>query len=111
MLTPGRFPSGGLTSGTLPRTSSCGTSLFVFQNTRLFKTTLRENIMYGSPDASEEVVERALEATQCRQIIDRLPLGLETRIGVDGTYLSGGRTAAHRLGAGGSEGCVDSCPG
>ena len=63
---------------------------FVFQNTRLFKTSLRENIVYGSPGASEEAVERALEAAQCRRIIDRLPLGLDTRIGVDGTYLSGG---------------------
>ncbi|MCG8642925.1 MAG: ABC transporter ATP-binding protein/permease [Desulfobacterales bacterium] len=63
---------------------------FVFQNTRLFKTTLRENILYGNPNASADAVEQALESAQCRGIVEQLPLGLETRIGIDGTYLSGG---------------------
>lgn len=63
---------------------------FVFQNTRLFKTTLLENVKYGNTDASMEQVERALELSQCREIIDRLPAGLDTKIGADGTYLSGG---------------------
>ena len=63
---------------------------FVFQNTRLFKTSLLENIRYGNAEASMDEVERALELAQCREIIDRLPDGLDTRIGADGTYLSGG---------------------
>jgi ATP-binding cassette subfamily B protein len=63
---------------------------FVFQNTSLFKTTLLENIIYGNPDATPEQIGRALEQAQCREIIDRLPKGLDTRIGTDGTYLSGG---------------------
>lgn len=63
---------------------------FVFQYTRLFKTTLLENIKYGNPDASLNEVQRAIDIAQCREIIDRLPLGLETRIGAEGTYLSGG---------------------
>ncbi|TAJ12577.1 ABC transporter ATP-binding protein [Marinilabiliaceae bacterium JC017] len=63
---------------------------FVFQNNKLFKTTLRENILYGNPTASNQDVERALELAQCREIINRLPNGLNTKIGVDGTYLSGG---------------------
>lgn len=63
---------------------------FVFQHTKLFKTTLLENIRYGRPDATMEEVQRAVDMAQCREIIDRLPLGLSTRIGVDGTYLSGG---------------------
>ena len=63
---------------------------FVFQNTRLFKTTLLENIRYGNPDASLDEVQRAVDMAQCREIIDKQPLGLETRIGVEGTYLSGG---------------------
>ena len=63
---------------------------FVFQNTKLFKTTLRENITYGCPDASAEAVDRAVELSQSREIIDRLPDGLETKIGTEGTYLSGG---------------------
>ncbi|MDO4159034.1 MAG: ABC transporter ATP-binding protein [Prevotellaceae bacterium] len=63
---------------------------FVFQNPRLFKTTIRENITYGKPNASHEDIERAIEMAQCRDIIDRLPNGLDTRIGTEGTYLSGG---------------------
>lgn len=63
---------------------------FVFQNTRLFKTTLLENIRYGNPDATLEEVERAVEMAQCRDIINKQPLGLQTKIGTDGTYLSGG---------------------
>lgn len=63
---------------------------FVFQNTKLFKTTLLENIKYGNPDASMDEVQRAIDAAQCREIIDKQPLGLGTKIGVEGTYLSGG---------------------
>ena len=63
---------------------------FVFQNTKLFKTTLLENIKFGNPNASTEDVEHALDMARCRDIIDKQPLGLMTKIGVDGTYLSGG---------------------
>jgi ATP-binding cassette subfamily B protein len=63
---------------------------FVFQNTRLFKTTLLENIRYGNPEATTEEIERAVDMAQCREIIDRQPFGLQTKIGVEGTYLSGG---------------------
>ncbi|MDR2918395.1 MAG: ABC transporter ATP-binding protein/permease [Tannerella sp.] len=63
---------------------------FVFQNTKLFKTTLLENIKYGNPDATIEEVERAVDMAQCREIIDKQPLGLNTKIGTEGTYLSGG---------------------
>jgi len=63
---------------------------FVFQNTKLFKTSLLENIKYGNPDATMEEVERAVDMAQCREIINKLPLGLNTKIGIEGTYLSGG---------------------
>lgn len=63
---------------------------FVFQNTKLFKMTLLENIKYGNPDASMDEVERAVDMAQCREIIDKQPLGLNTMIGTEGTYLSGG---------------------
>ncbi|MDC2684981.1 ABC transporter ATP-binding protein, partial [Bacteroides ovatus] len=61
---------------------------FVFQNTKLFKTSLLENIKYGNPDATMEEVERAVDMAQCREIINKLPLGLNTKIGTEGTYLS-----------------------
>jgi ATP-binding cassette, subfamily B, bacterial IrtA/YbtP len=63
---------------------------FVFQNTRLFKTTLLENIRYGNPSAGIDEVERAVDLAQCREIINKLPDGLNTKIGTEGTYLSGG---------------------
>lgn len=63
---------------------------FVFQNVKLFKTTIRENITYGTPDASEGALYRAIDLSQSREIIERLPDGLQTKIGAEGTYLSGG---------------------
>ena len=63
---------------------------FVFQNTRLFKTSLIENLRYGNPDATIEQINRAIDLSQSREIIDRLPQGLDTVIGAEGTYLSGG---------------------
>ena len=63
---------------------------FVFQNTCLFKDTLLNNIKAARPDASREEVLRAVDDAQCRDIIDRLPNGLDTLVGTGGTYLSGG---------------------
>ena len=63
---------------------------FVFQNTRLFKTTLLENIRYGRTEASLKQINRAVDMAQCREIIDHLPDGLDSEIGTQGTWLSGG---------------------
>lgn len=63
---------------------------FVFQNTCLFKDTLLNNIKAARPDAGSEEVLRAVDDAQCRDIIDRLPNGLDTLVGTGGTYLSGG---------------------
>ena len=63
---------------------------FVFQNTKLFQDTLLENIRAAKPKATREEVMRAVEAAQCKEIIDRLPNGLDTVVGNGGVYLSGG---------------------
>ena len=63
---------------------------FVFQNNRLFKTSILENVRAARPDASREQVLAALEAAQCGDILEKLPQGLDTVIGTEGTYLSGG---------------------
>ena len=63
---------------------------FVFQNTRLFKTSILENVRAARPDASREEVISALHAAQCDDIIEKLPNGIDTLIGSEGTYLSGG---------------------
>ena len=63
---------------------------FVFQDDKLFKTTIRNNITYGRPDASEEQIAKAVNMAQCDDIIAKLPQGLDTPIGAKGIYLSGG---------------------
>ena len=63
---------------------------FVFQNNRLFKTSIFENVRAAKPDTTREEVLLALEAAQCMDIIEKLPEGMDTVIGSEGTYLSGG---------------------
>ena len=63
---------------------------FVFQHTDLYKMTLLDNVREGRPEASEEEVRAALHAAQCDEIIARLPEGIHTRVGSDGTHFSGG---------------------
>ena len=63
---------------------------FVFQNTRLFSTSILENVRAARPDATREQVLDALRAAQCDDILAKLPDGVDTKIGSDGTYLSGG---------------------
>ncbi len=63
---------------------------FVFQNTHLFKASILENVRAARPDASREEVQAALTAAQCDDILEKLPGGMDTVIGTEGTYLSGG---------------------
>lgn len=63
---------------------------FVFQDSRLLKTSIFENVRLGRPDASREEVLDALHKAQCDDIIAKLPQGIDTVIGTKGTYLSGG---------------------
>ncbi len=63
---------------------------FVFQNDRLFKASILENVRAARPDATREEVQAALTAAQCGDILEKLPGGMDTVIGTEGTYLSGG---------------------
>ena len=63
---------------------------FVFQDSRLIKTSIFENVRLGRPDATREEVMEALHQAQCDDIIAKLPQGIDTVIGTKGTYLSGG---------------------
>ncbi len=63
---------------------------FVFQNNRLFKASILENVRAARPDATREQVLKALKAAQCQDILDKLPEGIDTMLGTEGTYLSGG---------------------
>jgi ATP-binding cassette subfamily B protein len=63
---------------------------FVFQDSRLLKTSIFENVRLGRPDATREEVMEALHKAQCDDILAKLPDGIDTVIGTQGTYLSGG---------------------
>ena len=63
---------------------------FVFQNSRLIKTSILENVRMGRPTATREEVVQALKAAQCMDIVEKLPNGIDTVVGVNGVYLSGG---------------------
>lgn len=63
---------------------------FVFQNSRLIKASILENVRMGRPDATDEEVRAALKAAQCDDIIAKFPDGVNTVIGTKGVYLSGG---------------------
>lgn len=63
---------------------------FVFQNTRLFSKSIRENILMGKENATEAELQKAIELSRSKDIIDRLPQGLDTVLGTEGIYLSGG---------------------
>ena len=68
---------------------------FVFQENKLFKESIFENIRYGKKDASREEVTEALRKAECMDIIEKLPAGIDTVYGTKGTYVSGGE--AQRL--------------
>lgn len=63
---------------------------FVFQESRLIKASVLENVRMARPGATREEVVRALKAAQCMDIIEKLPDGIDTVIGAKGVYLSGG---------------------
>ena len=63
---------------------------FVFQNSRLIKASILENVRMGKPQATKKEVLEALKAAQCMDIIEKFPQGVDTIIGTKGVYLSGG---------------------
>lgn len=63
---------------------------YVFQDSKLLKTSILENVRMGRPDATDEEVLAALENAQCNDIVEKLPQGVNTIIGSKGTYVSGG---------------------
>ena len=81
---------GGVNVKEIPKEQLMETISFVFQNSRLIKGTILDNIKMGKPDATEQEVRAALEQAQCMDILEKLPNGLQTVIGTGGIYLSGG---------------------
>lgn len=81
---------GGINVKDIPKKELMDNISFVFQNTKLFKGSLRENIVFGKENAGEKVVNKAIDFSQSREIIENFHDGLDTVIGSKGTYLSGG---------------------
>lgn len=81
---------GGVNVRDFPKEQLMDTVSFVFQNSRLIKGSILENVRMARPEASDDEVLRALEAAQCSDILEKLPDGVNTIIGTGGIYLSGG---------------------
>ncbi len=86
----GQVLIGGVDVKSFSRKELMATVSFVFQNTRLFSRSIKENILMGKENASPQELEKAVRLSQSQEIIDRLPNGIETLLGTEGTYLSGG---------------------
>ncbi|MBQ8921598.1 MAG: ABC transporter ATP-binding protein [Oscillospiraceae bacterium] len=89
-VTGGSIKIGGADIRDIPQNALMQQVSFVFQDSRLLKTSVLENVRLSRPDASEAEVMDALKAAQCMDIIEKLPDGIHTVIGAKGTYLSGG---------------------
>ena len=81
---------GGVDVRNIPKEELMNTVSFVFQNSRLIKASIFENVRLGKPEATREEVMAALKNAQCDDILEKLPDGMDTVIGTKGVYLSGG---------------------
>lgn len=86
----GRIRIGKTDIRDIPKETLMNHVSFVFQNSRLIKASILENVRMGKPAASREEIILALEAAQCMDIVKKLPNGIDTVVGTDGVYLSGG---------------------
>ncbi len=81
---------GGADVRDIPKEELMDTISFVFQNSRLLKGSILDNVRLGRPQATEAEVLAALKAAQCMDIVEKFPAGIHTVIGTKGVYLSGG---------------------
>lgn len=86
----GRVLIGGIDVRDIEKEELMNTVSFVFQNSKLIKASILENVRLGKPDAGRDEIMKALKSAQCMDIIDKLPNGVDTVIGKNGIYLSGG---------------------
>ena len=81
---------GGADVRDIPKEELMDTISFVFQNSRLLKGSILDNVRLGRAQATEAEVLAALKAAQCMDIVEKFPEGIHTVIGTKGVYLSGG---------------------
>lgn len=94
-VTEGAVKIGGVDVRDIPSKELLEQISFVFQDSKLLKMSIYDNVRMGKKDASREEVMEALKNAQCEDIIEKLPDGMDTIIGTKGTYVSGGE--AQRL--------------
>ena len=81
---------GGADVRDIPKEELMDTISFVFQNSRLLKGSILDNVRLGRAQATGAEVLAALKAAQCMDIVEKFPEGIHTVIGTKGVYLSGG---------------------
>ena len=86
----GRVLIGNMDIRDIPKETLMNKVSFVFQNSRLIKASILENVRLAKPGATREEITHALKAAQCLDIIEKLPNGIDTVVGTNGVYLSGG---------------------
>lgn len=86
----GRILIGSIDIRDIPKEILMNKVSFVFQNSRLIKASILENVRMAKPNATRKEIAHALEAAQCLDIIEKLPNGIDTVVGTKGVYLSGG---------------------
>ena len=86
----GSIKIGGSDIRNIPKEKLMESVSFVFQDSKLIKATVSENVKMGKPDTSDLEVAEALKIARCDDIIEKLPNGINTVIGTKGVYLSGG---------------------
>ena len=89
-VSDGQISIGGADIKAIDKNELMNTVSFVFQQSRLIKASVLDNVKLAKPDASKKEVLDALESAQCNDIIEKLPNGVNTVIGAKGVYLSGG---------------------
>lgn len=94
-VTEGKLFVGGVDVREIADEKLMETVSFVFQDSKLLKMSIYDNIRMGKKDATKEQVLHALKEAQCMDIIEKMPQGIDTVIGTQGTYVSGGE--AQRL--------------
>ena len=86
----GSVKIGGINVKEIAKEELMDTVSFVFQDSKLMKTSILENVRMAKPDASREEILKALHDAQCDDILEKLPQGVDTVVGAKGVYLSGG---------------------
>ncbi len=86
----GSVKIGGVNVKDIPKEELMDTVSFVFQDSKLLKTSILENVRMAKPDASRGEILKALHDAQCDDILEKMPQGVDTVVGAKGVYLSGG---------------------